>query len=67
MKFVHLFLTAVLLTAATVWGRAATQGIEQALVSTGIECGLKVLSGMTSVLPNSISSVWRDTNLPGGF
>jgi hypothetical protein len=35
MKSMHLLLAAVLLTVATVWARAATQGIEQALVSIG--------------------------------
>ena len=33
MKSMHLLLATVLLTLATVWARAAVQGIEQALVS----------------------------------
>ena len=43
MKSIHLLFAAVLLTAATVWARAAAQGIEQALVSIGIEYCLKVI------------------------
>jgi hypothetical protein len=60
-------LAAVLLTVATVWARAAAQGIEQALVSIGVECCLKVLRAGTRALPNTISSVWPDKNLDGGF
>jgi hypothetical protein len=36
-------LSAVLLTVVTLWARASAQGIEQALVSTGIECCVKAL------------------------
>ena len=67
MKSMHLLLAAVLLTVATVWARAAAQGIEQALVSIGVECCLKVLRARTRVLPNTISSVWPDKTLHGGF
>ena len=59
MKSMHLLLAAVLLTVATVWARAAAQGIEQALVSIGVECCLKVLRARTRALPNTISSVGR--------
>jgi hypothetical protein len=52
MKSMHLLLAAVLLTAATVWARAAAQGIEQALVSIGVEYCLKVLRGRTKALQN---------------
>ena len=52
MKSIHLLLAAVLLTVATVWARAAAQGIEQALISIGVECCLKVLRAGTRALPN---------------
>ena len=67
MKSMHLLLATVLLTVATVWARAVTQGIEQALVSIGVECCLKVLRAGTRALPNIIGSVWPDKNLHGGF
>jgi hypothetical protein len=57
MKSMHLLLSAVLLTVATVWARAAAQGIEQALVSIGVECCLKVLGGRTRVFSN-INFLW---------
>jgi hypothetical protein len=63
MKSMHLLLAAVLLTVATVWARAAAQGIEQALVSIGVECCLKVLRARTRALPNTISSVWPDKKI----
>ena len=53
MKSIHLLLAAVLLTVATVWARAAAQGIEQALISMGVECCLKVLRARTRALPKS--------------
>jgi len=56
----HLLLATVLLTLATVWARAAVQGIEQALVSIGVECCLKVLRTTRRALPNTIPSVWPD-------
>ena len=58
MKSIHLLLTAVLLTVATVWARAAAQGIEQALISIGVECCLKVLRAGTRALPNIIASIY---------
>ena len=67
MKSMHLLLAAVLLTVATVWARAAAQGIEQALVSIGVECCLKVLRARTRALPNIVGSVWPDKNPRGGF
>jgi hypothetical protein len=67
MKSMHLLFATVLLTVATVWARAAAQGIEQALVSIGVECCLKVLRAGTRALPNTISSVWPGKNLDGGF
>ena len=67
MKSMHLLLATVLLTAATVWARAAAQGIEQALMSMGVECCLKVLRARRRTLPNTVSSVWPDKNLDGGF
>jgi hypothetical protein len=57
MKSMHLLLAAVLLTVATVWARAAAQGIEQALISIGVEYGLKVLRARTRALPNTISRI----------
>jgi hypothetical protein len=41
MKSMHLLLAAMLLTMATVWARAAAQGIERALVSIEVECCVK--------------------------
>ena len=67
MKSMHLLLAAVLLTVATVWARAATQGIEQALVSIGVDFCLKVLGTRKRAFPNTIRSVWPDKNLHGGF
>ena len=67
MKSMNLLLAAVLLTMATLWARAATQGIEQALVSIGVEWCLKVFRAGTRALPNIIGSVWPDKNLHGGF
>jgi hypothetical protein len=63
MKSMNLLLATVLLTVATVWARAAAQGIEQALVSIGVECCLKVLRARTRALPNTISSVWPDKRI----
>jgi hypothetical protein len=67
MKSMHLLLAGVLLTVATVWARAAAQGIEQALVSIGVEYCLKVLRARTRALPNTIRSVWPDKNRRGDF
>ena len=67
MKSMNLLLAAVLLTMATLWARAAAQGIEQALISIGVEWCLKVLRARTRALPNIIGSVWPDKNLVGGF
>ena len=44
MKCVQLILSAVLLTVATVWARAAAVGLEQALVSIGINLAARVRS-----------------------
>ena len=67
MKSIHLLFAAVLLTVATVWARAAAQGIEQALVSVGVEYCLKILRLRRKSLPNTVSSVLPDKNLDGGF
>ena len=67
MKSINLLLAAVLLTMATLWARAAAQGIEQALVSIGVEWCLKVLRARTRALPNTIGSIRPDKNLDGGF
>ena len=67
MKSIYLLLSAVLVATTTVWARAAAQGIEQTLVSIGVECCLKVLGARTRALPNTISSVWPDKTLHGGF
>ena len=67
MKSIHLLFAAVLLTAATVWARAAAQGIEQALVSIGVEYCLKILRVRRKALPNTVSSVLPDKNLDGSF
>jgi hypothetical protein len=50
VKCIHLLLSAMLLTVATVWARASAQGIEQALVSTGVECCVKALRARTKAL-----------------
>jgi hypothetical protein len=57
MKSIDLLLSGGLLTLATVWARAATQGLEQALVSTGVECCLKGLRARTRVFSN-INFLW---------
>jgi hypothetical protein len=57
MKSIHLLLSAVLLTLAAVWARAAAQGLEQALVSTGVECCVKGLRARTRAFSN-INSFW---------
>ena len=67
MKSINLLLAAVLLTMATVWARAAAQGIEQALVSIGVECCLRVLRARKTALPNIIGSIRPYKNLHGGF
>jgi len=67
MKSMHLLLAAVLLTAATVWARAAAQGIEQALISIGVEYCLKVLRSRRRSLRNIVSAVSPDKKLEGGF
>jgi hypothetical protein len=66
MKSMNLLLAAVLLTMTTLWARAAAQGIEQALVSLGVECCLKVLRARTRALPNIIGSLWPEKDLHGG-
>ena len=43
MKSIYLLLSAALLTLVTLWARAAAQALEQALVSTGVECCMNVL------------------------
>jgi hypothetical protein len=58
MKFIHLQLSGVLLTVATVWARAAAQGVEQALVFIAVECCLKGVRAKTRAFPNIISCVW---------
>jgi hypothetical protein len=50
MKSMHLLLVAVLLMLATVWAQAATQGIDQALVSRGVECCVKALRARAKAL-----------------
>jgi hypothetical protein len=57
MKSIHLLFSAVLLTLATVWARAAAQGLEQALVSIGVECCVKGLRARTRLFSN-INSLW---------
>jgi hypothetical protein len=67
MKSIHLLLSAVLLALAAVWARAAVQGLEQALVSVGVDCCVKVLRTRRRALLNTIRSVWPDENLHGSF
>ncbi len=68
MKSIYLLLSAVLVATTIVWAWATAQGVEKALVSIGgVECCLKVLRARTRVLPNTISSVWPDKTLHGGF
>ncbi len=67
MKSIHFLLSAVLLVLATVWARAAAQGLEQALVSVTVEGCLKGLRAKTRAFPNIVSSVWPariSTNAP---
>jgi hypothetical protein len=51
IKSIHLLLTAVLLTVATVWAGAAAQGVEQALVSIAFEALLKGCKSNNQSLP----------------
>ena len=55
MKSIHFLLSAVLLVLATVWARAAAQGLDQALISIGVECCMKGLRAR--VFPN-INFLW---------
>jgi hypothetical protein len=57
MKCIHFLLAAVLLTVATLWARAATEGLEQALVSVGVECCVKGLRARTRAFSN-MNSLW---------
>ena len=56
MKYIHFFVSAVLVMVTAVWIRAATQGLDQALASIAVEAVLKTLRAKTTVLPNIISS-----------
>ena len=58
MKSMHLLLSAVLLTVPAVWARAATQGLELALVSIAVERCVKGLRAKTRAFPNIIGSIW---------
>ena len=57
MKSIHLLLSAVLLTLATVWARAAAQGLDQALISIGVEYCVKALRARTVAFSN-IHFLW---------
>ena len=63
MKSIHLLLSTVFLIFAAVWARAAAQGLEQALVSTGFECcvqglraGTRAFSTINFLRPARIST-----------
>ena len=57
MKSIYLLLSAVLLATTTVWARAAVQGLDQALVSIGVECCVRGLRARTRVFSN-INFLW---------
>ena len=57
MKYIHFFVSAVLVMVTAVWIRAAAQGLDQALLSIAVEAVLKTLRARTTVLPNIINSV----------
>ena len=63
MKSIYVLLSAVLVATTTVWAWATAQGVEQALVSIGVDCCLKVLRARTRALPNTMSSVWPDKKI----
>ena len=52
MKSLYVLLSAVFVATMTVWARAATQGVEQALVSVAVEYASKVLRARTRAFPN---------------
>ena len=52
MKSIHLLFSTVLLTLAAVWVRAATQGVEPALISAGVEFCVKGLRAGTRAFSN---------------
>ncbi len=57
MKSIYLLLSAVLVATTTVWARAATQGVEQALISVAVEYCSKVLRARTRAFSN-INFLW---------
>ena len=57
MKSIQLLLSTVVLTAAAVRARAAAQGLDQALVSLGVECCVKILRARTGAFSN-IHFLW---------
>jgi hypothetical protein len=52
MKSIYLILSAALVAMATLWARAAAQGLEPALVSVGAEFFLKGLRATTRAFSN---------------
>jgi hypothetical protein len=62
MKSIHVLLSAMLLAVATVWARAAAQGIEQALVSMAVEYCSKGVRARIRAFPNIISCIWPAKN-----
>ena len=57
MKSIQLLLSTVVLTAAAVRARAAAQGLDQALISLGVECCVKILRARTGAFSN-IHFLW---------
>lgn len=54
MKLDTLFLATLLLTGTTLWARVATQGVEQALLSTAIEWSMNGIRAGARLLPNAM-------------
>jgi hypothetical protein len=52
MKSIHLLFSTVLLTLAAMWVRAATQGVEPALISAGVEFCVQGLRAGTKAFSN---------------
>jgi hypothetical protein len=57
MKSIYLILSAALVAMATLWARAAAQGLEPALVSVAVEHCSKFLRVSTRAWPNITSSM----------
>ena len=58
MKIEIPFLASVLLIGASLLARMQAQGVEQALVSAAIECGMNGIRTVRRLFPDGIRLVW---------